>query len=82
MPFYDYKCAKCSSVFEIEKGMKEKPVGLRCPRCGGSEVNRVFTRPRILRGEVAILNDMGSSGSGSDCNTCTDGACSCCGSKK
>ena len=76
MPFYDYKCAKCDNVFEIEKGMKEKPKDLKCPKCKSADVNRVFTKVRVLRGEAAILNSEGTSGS--DCNTCVDGVCKNC----
>jgi putative FmdB family regulatory protein len=79
MPFYDYKCTKCNTVFEIEKGMKETPKGLKCPKCKSPEVNRVFTKIRVLRGESALLNEHGTSGS--NCNTCVDGECSSCKSK-
>jgi len=80
MPFYDYKCAKCSEIFEIEKGMKETPKDLKCPKCKSPSVNRVFTKPRVLRGEAALLDSKGTSGS--DCNTCVDGVCSTCKVKK
>ncbi len=79
MAFYDYKCAKCATVFEIEKGMKEAPKGLKCPKCGSSEANRVFTKVRVLRGESALLDTHGTSGG--SCNTCVDGMCSSCKSK-
>lgn len=79
MPFYDYKCAKCANVFEIEKGMKETPRNLGCPKCGSAEVNRVYSRPRILKGEAALLDTEGTSGG--SCNTCTDGVCSDCSTK-
>lgn len=79
MAFYDYKCAKCANIFEIEKGMKEKPKDLKCPKCLSPEVNRVFTKPRVLRGESALLDTEGTSGA--NCNTCVDGTCSGCSCK-
>lgn len=79
MAFYDYKCAKCANIFEIEKGMKEKVVDLKCPKCASLDVNRVFSKPRVLRGESALLDSHGTSGG--NCNTCTNGVCSGCGSK-
>jgi len=79
MPYYDYKCIKCNNVFEIEKGMKEKPKNLKCPSCGNKEAKRVFTRPRILTGTAEILKTEGTSGL--DCNTCVDGMCSTCKTK-
>jgi putative FmdB family regulatory protein len=80
MPYYDYKCTKCSEIFEIEKGMKEVLKGLSCPKCESSDVNRVFTKPRVLRGTASILDTEGTSGS--DCNTCVDGVCDSCSTKK
>ena len=32
MAFYDYKCKKCKTVFEVEHGMNEKYKG-GCPKC-------------------------------------------------
>ncbi len=79
MAFYDYKCTRCGAVFEIEKGMKEAPKKLKCPKCGSAEANRVFTKIRILKGESALLDTHGTSGG--SCSTCVDGVCDSCKSK-
>jgi len=33
MAFYDYRCSKCESEFEVTHGMMEKP-RVKCPECG------------------------------------------------
>ena len=80
MPFYDYKCVKCANIFEIEKGMKEAPKALKCPKCGSKEAARVFSKIRVIKGEAALLDTEGTSGG--SCNTCVDGVCSTCNVKK
>ena len=34
MARYDYRCAACGDVFEVEHAMGEKPE-VKCPKCGG-----------------------------------------------
>jgi putative FmdB family regulatory protein len=41
MPTYEYKCRKCSLVFERFQKMTDEPVKT-CPRCGG-EVERLIS---------------------------------------
>ncbi len=41
MPTYEYKCRKCSLVFERFQKMSDEPVKT-CPRCGG-EVERLIS---------------------------------------
>lgn len=52
MPIYEYRCATCRrrvSVFwrsfaEAEQGQA------RCPRCGGTALERIFSRVAVVRG--------------------------------
>ena len=39
MPYYDYRCSKCESVFELLRKMSEADVPLTepCPECGSTE---------------------------------------------
>jgi len=46
MPLYDYKCAKCKKVFEVEHKPKGMPMKF-CPSCGG-ELKRVFSSAGIV----------------------------------
>lgn len=41
MPTYEYKCLKCSSLFEVFQSMKEAPI-TKCPKCEG-EVKRLIS---------------------------------------
>jgi len=77
--FYDYKCAKCANIFEIEKGMKESPKGLKCPKCGSADAKRVFTKIGVLSGASAFSDPHVTSGG--SCSTCVDGVCSTCSAK-
>ncbi|MBC7224092.1 MAG: zinc ribbon domain-containing protein [Anaerolineae bacterium] len=52
MPIYEYRCATCKrrvSIFwrsfaEAEQGQA------RCPRCGGTALERIFSRVAVVRG--------------------------------
>ena len=76
MAFYDYKCKKCSAVFEISKGMNET-VETKCPKCGSAATQRVFSAVRTVKGAKDTINSYGKESS-SSCDTCTSGVCSEC----
>jgi putative FmdB family regulatory protein len=44
MPWYDYRCRRCGSVFEIRRSMNERSDGasVECSECGSAETERVF----------------------------------------
>ena len=42
MPAYDYRCQACANVFEKTQRITE-PAGATCPKCGGSECQRIIT---------------------------------------
>ena len=46
MARYDYRCAACGDVFEVEHAMGEKPE-VKCPKCGG-EAEQVFGASGIV----------------------------------
>lgn len=47
MPRYDYKCAQCETVFDVERSMDVASEPYPCPFCGDPS-RRVFTMPRLL----------------------------------
>lgn len=47
MPRYDYKCAVCDTVFDVERSMDAASEPHPCPFCGDLS-RRVFTMPRLL----------------------------------
>ncbi|MCX5751545.1 MAG: hypothetical protein NT099_07770 [Candidatus Saganbacteria bacterium] len=77
MAFYDYKCKKCETVFEIEKGMNEDIPDLHCPNCLSDNVFRLFTGIKQIRPEGIAFNDVATEQSGS-CGKCSGGVCSSC----
>jgi putative FmdB family regulatory protein len=46
MPLYDYKCAKCSYVFEVQQRISEDPLE-HCPKCKG-EIKRLISPAGII----------------------------------
>ncbi len=60
MPIYEYRCTDCRrrvSVWWRTFGAAEtgEPV---CPRCGGTQLNRLVSRVAVLRSEESRLDDM------------------------
>jgi putative FmdB family regulatory protein len=43
MPAYDYKCPKCNEIFTVYKSIKEIQEGIKCPKCGNTEVQRIYS---------------------------------------
>jgi putative FmdB family regulatory protein len=52
MPFYDFRCAQCGSIFEIRASFKEKEAGLEpeCPECHSHETRQEISSALVLRG--------------------------------
>jgi putative FmdB family regulatory protein len=62
---YDYKCTKCNTTFEIEKGINEKKDKITCPICGSIKTVRIYNT-------VNIVNTKSNSQS---TPTCPSGTC-------
>lgn len=43
MPLYEYECQGCRRTFEILQRVGAGAEGLKCPRCGGSELHKEFS---------------------------------------
>ena len=49
MPQYDYRCEKCTEIFEVAHPMSG-PVGiLKCPVCGTGEIHKIFLQVPAIR---------------------------------
>ena len=46
MPLYDYKCEKCSYLFEVKQRITEEPLK-HCPKCKGL-VRRIISPAGII----------------------------------
>jgi len=64
MPYYDYRCATCGAVFEVQASIKEKQAGLNleCPQCHAREVRQLITAGLVIRsssGDSQLLSRCG-----------------------
>lgn len=66
MPVYEYRCTDCgrrtSRLFKTLAAV----VHPDCPHCGGSSLERQFSRPILLRGANADSGDFGGDDFGMD----------------
>ncbi len=46
MPSYEYRCTQCLQEFQAKASWREKGE-IRCPHCGGSELQELFGRYTI-----------------------------------
>ena len=46
MPLYDYKCAKCGYIFEVQQRISEEPLK-HCPKCKG-HIKRLISPAGII----------------------------------
>jgi putative FmdB family regulatory protein len=43
MPIYEFKCKKCGSKFEQRLGFFHSKGSVKCPNCGSTDPDRVFS---------------------------------------
>ncbi len=43
MPIYEYKCKNCDDVFEEFQSMGASSESLKCPKCGTTAPDRLFS---------------------------------------
>ncbi|MBN2054021.1 zinc ribbon domain-containing protein [bacterium] len=43
MPIYEYRCDECDRIFSAIRQVGQNAEGLVCPRCGGTQINKVFS---------------------------------------
>ena len=61
MPLYEYKCGKCSKVFEVMQKFADEPLEVH-PGCGGS-VERLLSAPALqFKGSGWYVTDYGRNG--------------------
>ncbi len=50
MPFYDFKCLRCSIQFEIMAKMSQKAdKSIKCPECGSNELSTVYKAFNVIQ---------------------------------
>ena len=58
MPLFDYKCAECGKRFTLLMGVVAESVDEKCPKCGGSDVNRLISRFARVRSEDDVIESL------------------------
>ena len=58
MPLYDYKCAKCGHIFEVQQRISEEPLKY-CPQCKGPIRRLISAAGIIFKGSGFHVNDYG-----------------------
>lgn len=78
MPYYEYVCTDCSTLFELKRSMKEIDEPTICPECHSDHVTRQISKIfAFAHSESGSVSSLGGGG----CSSCSSGACSSCGSR-
>jgi putative FmdB family regulatory protein len=65
MPWYDFQCESCGSVFEIQRAMNETRKA-KCKYCGSTKTVKIYSAAGIaFKGSGFYVTDSKSAGSGS-----------------
>lgn len=67
MPIYEFRCLRCGHVFELFQVRSEEDVEVKCPECGGQQIERVMSRVSI--------STSGGSRPHSTIRSCAGGTC-------
>jgi len=73
MPIYEYHCSGCGEDFE--ELVLSKSSAINCPKCHGSEVEKMMSATSFKSSEKSA-----SSSGGSSCSSCSATSCNTCGS--
>lgn len=63
MPIFEYRCRKCSHTFEKYSSGEQSAGDLSCPKCGGSDSEKVFS---VFSSQCSSASSV-SSGSAGGC---------------
>ncbi|NJK82008.1 MAG: zinc ribbon domain-containing protein [Chloroflexaceae bacterium] len=56
MPIYEYGCKQCNGHFQkLVQGFSD-PIGLTCPRCGSTHLQRLVSRFATVKSEEARID--------------------------
>ena len=71
MPIYEFKCLKCEEFIEMLIMNQDDEVELKCPKCGGEELERVLSTTSYNMGYGSGTG----AGAKSQTRTCPSGSC-------
>ncbi len=58
MPIFEYRCGGCRRRFSLLVGVVAGATAMRCPRCGGEELQKLISRFATTRSEDEALDDL------------------------
>jgi putative FmdB family regulatory protein len=59
MPIFEYRCGDCRRRFSLLVGVVAGGTEMRCPRCGGEQLQKLISRFSTTRSEEEALDDLG-----------------------
>jgi len=75
MPIFEFECGACKKRFEALVGQGRKVGDIKCPKCGGSDLNKLFS---AFGFKGSSEGNMVSSTSTSACGSCSSSSCGSC----
>ncbi|AMM41541.1 Regulatory protein, FmdB, putative domain protein [Candidatus Desulfofervidus auxilii] len=67
MPIYEFRCLQCGHVFEIIHFKKNEQTEMKCPECGGRQIERVISKLGIVSTKTGSIR--------STFKSCSSGTC-------
>lgn len=69
MPIYEFKCIRCSHLFELLQLQKNsEKSAMKCPKCNSPEVERVLS-------SVSVITSAGGKKTRQTVKSCGSGSC-------
>lgn len=79
MPYYEYVCSDCKTLFELKRPMKEMDNPTDCPECHSEHVTRQISKVfAFAHGDGGSVSSLGGGGG---CGSCGGGSCGSCSSR-
>ena len=58
MPIFEYRCGDCRRRFSLLVGVVAGATEMKCPRCGGAQLQKLISRFAMARSEDDALDDL------------------------
>ena len=71
MPIYEFRCLECNEIAEFLFTSSKKRVEVKCPHCGGCELERVLSAAN-----VSVPSSNATKTASASNRTCAGGSCS------
>ncbi len=58
MPIYEFRCLSCRKVFSCLVGVVADSGKPECPRCGGTRLSKLISRPARIRSRDSVMEKL------------------------